>query len=136
MGLKLAKMEIEYFRSFHDVQFDVGRKITAISGQNGVGKSNIASESGLSQKGELGSKFQPELSDFFNVEPTENFAGYKLFLTYKEEGKEGTVLKRLSFKDDTATNRGIRIIPRTSNRDMTGIGSKEAERIAKDGYRI
>ena len=43
MGLKLAKMEIEYFRSFHDVQFDVGRKITAISGQNGVGKSNIAS---------------------------------------------------------------------------------------------
>ena len=122
MGLKLAKMEIEYFRSFHDVQFDVGRKITAISGQNGVGKSNIASliasGSGLSKKGELGSNFQPEFSDFFNVESTENFTEYKLFLTYKEDGREGTVLKRLSFKDDTATNRGIRIIPRTSNLDF------------------
>ena len=140
MGLKLAKMEIEYFRSFHDVQFDVGRKITAISGQNGVGKSNIASliasGSGLSKKGELGSNFQPEFSDFFNVESTENFTEYKLFLTYKEDGKEGTVLKRLSFKDDTATNRGIRIIPRTSNRDMTGIGSKEAERMAKDTFGV
>lgn len=140
MGLKLAKMEIEYFRSFHDVQFDVGRKITAISGQNGVGKSNIASliasGSGLSKKGELGSNFQPEFSDFFNVESTEDFTEYKLFLTYKEDGKEGTVLKRLSFKDDTATNRGIRIIPRTSNRDMTGIGSKEAERMAKDTFGV
>ena len=140
MGLKLAKMEIEYFRSFHDVQFDVGRKITAISGQNGVGKSNIASliasGSGLSKKGELGSNFQPEFSDFFNVESTEDFTEYKLFLTYKEDGKEGTVLKRLSFKDDTATNRGIRIIPRTSNRDMTGVGSKEAERMAKDTFGV
>lgn len=140
MGLKLAKMEIEYFRSFHDVQFDVGRKITAISGQNGVGKSNIASliasGSGLSKKGELGSNFQPEFSDFFNVESTENFTEYKLFLTYKEDGREGTVLKRLSFKDDTATNRGIRIIPRTSNRDMTGVGSKEAERMAKDTFGV
>ena len=140
MGLKLAKMEIEYFRSFHDVQFDVGRKITAISGQNGVGKSNIASliasGSGLSKKGELGSNFQPEFSDFFNVESTENFTEYKLFLTYKEDGREGTVLKRLSFKDDTATNRGIRIIPRTSNRDMTGVGSKEAERRAKDTFGV
>ena len=140
MGLKLAKMEIEYFRSFHDVQFDVGRKITAISGQNGVGKSNIASliasGSGLSKKGELGSNFQPEFSDFFNVESTEDFTEYKLFLTYKEDGKEGTVLKRLSFKDDTATNRGIRIIPRTSNRDMTGISSKEAERMAKDTFGV
>lgn len=140
MGLKLAKMEIEYFRSFHDVQFDIGRKVTAISGQNGVGKSNIASliasGSGLNKKGELGSNFQPEFYDFFNVESTENFTEYKLFLTYKEDGKDGTVLKRLSFKDDTATNRGIRIIPRTSNRDMPGVGSKEAEKIAKDTFGV
>lgn len=140
MGLKLAKMEIEYFRSFHDVQFDVGRKITAISGQNGVGKSNIASliasGSGLSKKGELGSNFQPEFYDFFNIESTENFTDYKLFLTYKEDGKDGTVLKRLSFKDDTATNRGVRIIPRTSNRNMNGVSVKEAEKMAKDNFGV
>lgn len=140
MGLKLTKMEIEYFRSFRDVQFDIGRKITAISGQNGVGKSNIvsliASGAGLNKKGELGSNFQPEFYDFFNVELTENFTEYKLFLTYKEEGNDKTVLKRLSFKDDTATNRGIRIIPRTSNRDTPEISSKETEKIAKDVFGV
>ncbi|WP_036599387.1 ATP-binding protein [Oribacterium sp. oral taxon 078] len=140
MTLKLAKMEIDFFRNFHDVQFDIGRKITVISGQNGVGKSNIvsliASGSGLNKKGELGSNFQPEFYDFFNVESTENFTEYKLFLTYKEDGRDETVLKRLSFKDDTATNRGIRIIPRTSNRDMPGVGSKDAEKRAKDIFGV
>lgn len=140
MELKLAKMEIEYFRSFHDVKFDIGRKITAISGQNGVGKSNIvsliASGSGLNKKGGLGSNFQPEFYDFFNVESTEDFTNYKLFLTYKEKDSDGTVLKRLSFKDDTATNRGIRIIPRTSNKDMSGISSKEAEERAKNTFGV
>lgn len=140
MELKLAKMEIEYFRSFHNVQFDIGRKITAISGQNGVGKSNIvsliSSGSGLNKKGGLGSNFQPEFYDFFNVESTENFTDYKLFLTYKEKDNDRIVLKRLSFKDDTATNRGIRIIPRTSNKDMSGISSKEAEERAKNTFGV
>lgn len=140
MGLKLIKMEIEYFRSFHNVQFDISRKITAISGQNGVGKSNIvsliASGTGLNKKGELGSNFQPEFYDFFNVDTAENFTKYKLFLTYKENDKKGIVLKKLSFKDDTATNRGVRIIPRTSNKDMPGTGLKEAERVAKDSFNV
>lgn len=140
MGLKLAKMEIEYFRSFRNVEFNIGRKITAISGQNGVGKSNIASliasGSGLNKKGELGSNFQPEFYDFFYIDPEEAFTEYKLFLTYNEDGKDGSVIKRLSFKDDTATNRGIRIIPRTSNHGLTDIGAKEAEKTAKDTFGV
>ena len=32
---------IEYFRNFREVSFELGRKITVISGQNGVGKSNL-----------------------------------------------------------------------------------------------
>lgn len=140
MGLKLAKMEIEYFRSFRNVEFNIGRKITAISGQNGVGKSNItsliASGSGLNKKGEMGSNFQPEFYDFFNIDLEEQFTEYKLFLTYREKDKAGDVLKRLSFKDDTATNRGVRIIPRTSNRGLLNVGIKDAEKMAKDSFGV
>lgn len=140
MGLKLAKMEIKYFRSFRNVEFNIGRKITAISGQNGVGKSNItsliASGSGLNKKGKMGSNFQPEFYDFFNIDLKEQFTEYKLFLTYSEKDKAGSVLKRLSFKNDTAANRGVRIIPRTSNRALPNVGSKDAEKMAKDTFGV
>ena len=83
---------IENFRNFKDVSFDLGRKITVLSGQNGVGKSNllslIASGSGLNKKSVLGSNFQPEFYDFFNVDKEEDFENYKLYLTYAEENGE------------------------------------------------
>ena len=118
MGLKLASVYIDNFRSFHDVKFNIGQKITAISGQNGVGKSNlvslIASGSGLNRKANFGSNFQPEFYSFFNIDTSENYSNYALYLKYKEKGKRGYVVKKLTFKDDTATERGIRVIPRTS----------------------
>lgn len=134
MGLKLVSVNIDSFRSFHNVIFNVGRKITAISGQNGVGKSNlvslIASGSGLTRKANFGSNFQPEFYSFFNIDTSENYSKYALYLKYVESGKSGYVVKKLTFKDDTATERGIRIIPRTSpyGQDM---GYHEAEKQAK-----
>ena len=107
---------IEYFRNFKEVSFELGRKITVISGQNGVGKSNllslIASGSGVNKKSVLGSNFQPEFYDFFNVDKDEDFENYKLYLTYVEDDGTTALTKRLSFKDDTKTGRGIRIIER------------------------
>ena len=111
MGLKLVDVDVENFRSFHDVKFTTGRKITAISGQNGVGKSNlvslIASGSGLNRKANFGSNFQPEFYSFFNIDPTEDYPHYSLFLKYEEPGKQGRVVKKLTFKDETATKRGL-----------------------------
>lgn len=139
MGLKLINVDVENFRSFHGVQFDVGRKITAISGQNGVGKSNlvslIASGSGLNRKANFGSNFQPEFYSFFNIDTAEDYSTYELYLKYEEAGKPGDVVKKLTFKDDTATKRGIRVIPRTSNRGL-GIGYREAEQRAKDNFGV
>lgn len=139
MGLKLVSVDIENFRSFHNVKFNVGRKITAISGQNGVGKSNlvslIASGSGLTRKANLGSNFQPEFYSFFNIDTIENYSLYALYLTYEEPGKSGSVVKKLTFKDDTATKRGIRIIPRTSNYGLE-IGYKDAENQAKTNFGV
>lgn len=139
MGLKLVSVDIENFRSFHDVKFAVGRKITAISGQNGVGKSNlvslIASGSGLNRKANFGSSFKPEFYSFFNIDTAEDYAQYTLYLEYEEPGKPGSVVKKLTFKDDTATNRGIRIIPRTSNYGQK-IGYKEAEKQAENDFGV
>ena len=37
------QFNVEYFRNFKEVSFELGREITVISGQNGVGKSNLLS---------------------------------------------------------------------------------------------
>lgn len=132
------ELELKNFRSFHDVSIPLGDKITVISGVNGVGKSNIisliASGSGLSRKSQLGSNFQPEFSDFFNIDIDENYQEYKMYLKYKETDGTEALVKRLSFKDDTPTNRGIRIIPRTIGKDdQTGITQAAREAMEKYG---
>lgn len=138
--LKPKHLHIESFRNFKDVSFDLGNKLTVISGQNGVGKSNIisliASGSGISKKSALGSKFQPEFYDFFNIDEDEDYINYKLFLKYTDEDNNDALTKRLSFKDDSDTGRGIRIIPRTSNVGLENCTIKQAEELAKDKYGI
>lgn len=132
------ELNLKEFRCFRDVTIKLGRKITVISGQNGVGKSNIlsliASASGIHKKSSLGGKFQPEFYDFFNIDPNEPFDTYKLYVRYCENNKTHALTKRLSFKDDTADGRGIRIIPRTSGEN--GVGIKEAEKNAKINYGV
>ncbi len=138
VGIKAQKIIIENFRNFRDEEFTLGRKITIISGQNGVGKSNIlsliSSGSGLGKKAALGSNFQPEFNEFFNIDPKEKYTDYKIYIQYESEGKH-TLTRRLSFQDYRKTGRGIRIIPRTSNygTDMT---QKEVENQVKTEYGI
>lgn len=138
--IKPYKFDIVNFRNFKEVDFELGRKITVISGQNGVGKSNllslIASGSGVNKKSVLGSNFQPEFYDFFNVDADEDFENYKLYLTYTEEDGTVALTKRLSFKDDTKTGRGIRIIPRTTNINIDNCTLKQAEEKAKKDYDV
>lgn len=121
MNIRLlaSELKLEKFRSFVDVTIPIGRKITVISGVNGVGKSNIlsliASGSGMNRKSLMASNFQPEFTEFFNIDTEEPYQDYKLYLKYVKDNGEFAIARRLSFKDDTARNRGIRIIPRTTN---------------------
>ena len=140
MYMKPIELVLEKFRNFRDVVIPLGKKITVISGVNGVGKSNIlsliASGSGINKKSILGSNFQPEFSDFFNIDENENYKEYQIFLKYGEENKIVTLTKRLSFKNDTNVNRGIRIIPRTSNKYLNGYTIKKAEEKAKLDFNV
>lgn len=140
MRIRPYHFYIEKFRNFRDTSFDLGRKLTVVSGQNGVGKSNIlsliASSSGVSSKSMLGSNFQPEFTDFFNIDPDELYEDYKLYLTYKDNNGTEAFTKRLSFKDDTKFGRGIRIIPRTSNIGLENCTNKEAAQRAKTNYDV
>lgn len=139
-SLRPKHLFIECFRNFKDVSLDLGDKLTVISGQNGVGKSNIisliASGSGISKTSTLGSKFQPEFYDFFNIDKDEDYENYKLFLSYVDEEGNDALTKRLSFKDDSDTGRGIRIIPRTSNVGLDNCTIKKAEEMAKEQYGV
>ncbi len=135
-----SELVLENFRSFRDVNITLGSRITIVSGANGVGKSNIisliASGSGINKRSGLGSNFQPEFSDFFNIDPSEKYQDYKIFLKYEEKGGNYALTKRLSFKDDSATNRGIRIIPRTTPEFSEKHTIKEASDDAKANYGV
>ena len=131
-------VNIQNFRNFRNIQFSLGKRITLISGQNGSGKSNllslIASASGLSQKSELGSNFQPEFYDFFSIDEVEDYSQYELFIDFSDIKNQCVLRKKLTFKNDTKMKRGIRIIPRTTKigeadhrkiRDIEGEGKSK-----------
>lgn len=105
-----------------------------------MGKSNIlsliASGSGVGSKSMLGSNFQPEFTDFFNIDPDESYEDYKLYLTYIDCKGDDALTKRLAFKNDTKAGRGIRIIPRTSNIRLENCTNKVAADQAKHNYGV
>lgn len=137
--IRPSKLIIEKFRNYRNVEFELGKHITVISGQNGVGKSSIlslvASGSGLNKTSKIGGNFQPEFTEFFNVDEDEPYEDYMIFLQYSEDDKYA-LTKKLSFKNDIPTGRSIRIIPRTTNKFLEGKKLKEAEEEAKEKYGV
>ncbi|MDT2829722.1 AAA family ATPase [Vagococcus carniphilus] len=124
MSYKLEQLQINKFRNIDgeikpfNLKFKPG--INVISGHNGVGKSNIlslvSSSTGINNsKTPSGNSFQPEFYEYFKIGKNEEFKNYEIYSVYKDE-LNNYVTKELRFKDDTASNRGIRIIPTTSNK--------------------
>lgn len=134
-------MTIENFRNFKTINFSLGRQITLISGQNGSGKSNllslIASSCGKNQKSELGSNFQPDFNDFFAIDESEDYENYSLYVDFNDQNNKHVLRKKLTFKNDSKTNRGIRIIPRTSKLNKCDTRRlREVEKNAKEKYGV
>ena len=129
--MKYKKLYIKKFRKFEECNFDFGKRITVISGVNGIGKSSllsmIASSTGTFDKRISGANFQPEFTDYFKIYPKESFENYRLYIQFdakikhkklenKKEDKdeEYFLTKRIGFRNDIDSDRGIRSLPRHS----------------------
>ena len=118
--MRYKRIKIDQFRNIKNIEFELGRRITVISGVNGIGKSSLlallASTSGTTDKRLNNLQFQPEFTDLFKISPNENFKEYKILVEYDEnvgKVKKYPLTKRISFKNDQRSSRGIRLIPRT-----------------------
>lgn len=123
MDFKLEKMKINKFRNISskniDFILDFKPGINLISGHNGVGKSNILSliSSGTGvYRFDSPSKnnFQPEFYNYFKIGEEENIGEYDIYSIYSDS-EMNRITKKLRFKNDTASNRGIRVIPTNDN---------------------
>ncbi|MFT8724950.1 MAG: AAA family ATPase [Liquorilactobacillus nagelii] len=121
--MKYRRMYIQKFRKFLNVEFSFGSKITVISGLNGIGKSSllslISSTTGTSDKRLNSQPFQPEFTDYFNLSRSEKIKDYKLYLEFdktikNQNGNNYFLTKRISFRNDTKSSRGIRVLPRAT----------------------
>lgn len=121
--MKYSKVYIKQFRNLHDIEFDLGKKLTVISGINGIGKSSIlsllSSSSGTSDKRlSTSSKFHPKFNDFFTISANEKISDYFMYVDFNKtitiDNKEYPITKRIGFRDDSNSSRGIRTNPRNS----------------------
>lgn len=142
---KLKKIHIKSWRKLHNLELDIGNRITLISGQNGVGKSNLLSllSSGSGTKGIqdphlLRSNFQPEFDQYFYIYPNELANNYSIHLEYEYDNNENTLTfyKNLRLKNDIVSKRGIRIIPSTNNFENNYDTKAEAIKELKDRTNI
>lgn len=122
--MKYNKIYIKKFRNLRDIEFNLGKKITVISGINGIGKSSIlsllSSSTGTSDKRlSTSSKFHPEFNDFFTISDSEEISSYLMYVEFDKsitiDGKDYPITKRIGFRDDRNSDRGIRVNPRNSN---------------------
>lgn len=147
LDFKLKKISINKFRNIKSIGadkkgFELNFKngINVISGHNGVGKSNIlsliSSGTGISHSGTPSrNNFQPEFYEFFKISNSEDFKEYDIYSIYQNSNTH-SVVKKLRFKDDTAFDRGIRIIPDTSNKFSNFTSKKAAQQYAKMNFDI
>ncbi|HDM9868257.1 TPA: AAA family ATPase, partial [Listeria monocytogenes] len=124
MGNIIKNVHITTFRKLSNLEFNIGRNITVLSGHNGVGKSSllsvIASVSGTNNKRNDGQKFQPDFVDYFHIDPKEKYLEYDMSVGYENEGIKYPFHKGVRFKNDTKTGRGIRPLPKTVSEPNSG----------------
>lgn len=146
---KLKTAYIEKWRKLNNLKpLHIGNKITLISGQNGVGKSNLlslfASGSGTSKPKSMNTSvtnFQPDFDNFFVIDPGENYPSYSIVLEYLYKPNlpnEQTItfFKDLRTKNDSNSKRGIRVIPTTTNYNENFKTKGEAQRFVHDQLNI
>ncbi|HHX2556934.1 TPA: ATP-dependent nuclease [Staphylococcus aureus] len=134
-------LNIEQFRKLKNESISLSKKINVFSGQNGVGKSNlmslIATTFGKSKQRIGSGNFQPEFYEYFTIPKDENYNGYKTYIKIVTDSQdEDFIQKRHGYKNDSKSDRGIRIIPRATNYYSSDLTIKDVSKNTKEKYSI
>lgn len=136
----IKKVYVEKFRKLSNLEFDIGKKITVLSGHNGVGKSTllslIASASGTNQRRIDNQPFQPDFENYFKIDLNENYVDYRMIVGFNSISKQYDFFKRIGLRNDTQTGRGIRALPRTTKKPGSESNTKDAIRNLKSTLNI
>lgn len=143
----LAKqIYIDKFRKISDLELDLGNKITVFSGINGVGKSNILSLIAM-MFGTSGTRiakgnFIPQFDEYFIITEDEYLnqdqaedSKYKAYIKV-ETDEGGLIQKRIGLKNDSSMERGIRVLPRSTNYYTPDKTVREVTKNVKSKYDI
>lgn len=117
--MRFDKVVIHSFRRFSEDEIYLGKKVTAIAGNNGTGKSTIlgilANSSQLSKhKTYLGKPFRGEFSELFSGSSDHDPSGQKMELFYSSQDNEDSVEFRTAWQDKKTR---FRLIPRRVSKD-------------------
>lgn len=138
---KLKSVHIDNFRKFENIDFDLGERISVISGVNGIGKSILlsllAASTGTNDHKESGGFFQPIFYDFFKISPNEPFTDYKVYVAFNQEIEPNCyVTKNMRFANYKAFERGLRTLPETHSPLNSNMSEVEAKTKTKTMFNI
>lgn len=123
--MKAIKLSLGDFRLFNGAEIYIGKRMTAIAGNNGTGKSTIlgllANSSALKGKRSLLDRpYRGEFSELFSAEKEHDPAGQKVRLEYEEHGDRFVAEFRTAWQSGDR----FRVIPRRLRADGSKTESK------------
>ncbi len=124
--MRAVRLYIENFRQFKGCEVVIGKKLTAVAGNNGTGKSTIlgllANSSELrGKKTYIGKSFRGEFAELFSGSPEHDPTGSKIRLDYTEHGQEKSVMFRTAWQNNKTR---FRVIPKRELPDGKSTESK------------
>lgn len=123
--MRAIKLSLGDFRLFNGAEIYIGKRLTAIAGNNGTGKSTIlgllANSSALKKKKSLLDRpYRGEFSELFSADKEHDPAGQKVRLEYEERGNRFIAEFRTAWQNGDR----FRVIPKRQRIDGSKTESK------------
>lgn len=118
----IKKLKIDKFRLFESQEFTFGKRITAISGQNAVGKSTLLGLIGniieWKEKNIFGKQYRTDFSEIFKASKDNDKTGDHKGTFYLTSSETGVKDYEISFRSTWQSGDRFRVIP--NRKDKTG----------------
>lgn len=132
--MRVVKLNLGDFRMFNDTEVYIGKRVTAIAGNNGTGKSTVlgilANSSQLRKKKTLlGKPYRGEFSELFSGDKEHDPSGQKVHMWYEKKGVEleadfRTTWQKRGRKGTDVAGERFRVIPKRRRLDGSPTASK------------